>query len=35
VRGHIKITNRPGLEAHACECYAVVKAEHSRLTALN
>jgi len=31
VRGHIKIVDRAGLEAHACECYAVVKAEHSRL----
>jgi CRP-like cAMP-binding protein len=34
VRGHIKITDRPGLETHACECYGVVKAEHSRLTLL-
>jgi CRP-like cAMP-binding protein len=31
VRGHIKITDRAGLEKHACECYAVVKAEHGRL----
>ena len=32
VRGHIKIVDRPGLEALTCECYAVVKAEHSRLS---
>jgi CRP-like cAMP-binding protein len=31
VRGHIKIVDRVELEKHACECYAVVKAEHSRL----
>jgi CRP-like cAMP-binding protein len=31
VRGHIKIVDRVGLETHTCECYAVVKAEHSRL----
>jgi CRP-like cAMP-binding protein len=34
VRGHIKIVDRPGLESHTCECYAVVKAEHSRLSLL-
>lgn len=34
VRGHITIVNRPGLEAHACECYEVVKSEHSRLRSL-
>jgi CRP-like cAMP-binding protein len=33
VRGHIKILNRQGLEAHVCECYGVVKAEHDRLLA--
>lgn len=31
VRGHIKIVDRANLEAHACECYAVVRAEHNRL----
>lgn len=31
VRGRIKILDRKGLEAHACECYAVVKEEHDRL----
>jgi hypothetical protein len=31
VRGHIKIVDRVGLETHTCECYAVVRAEHSRL----
>ncbi len=30
-RGHISVTDRPGLEAHACECYAVVKKEFDRL----
>lgn len=30
-RGHLKITSRPGLEAHVCECYGVVKAEHDRM----
>src|SRR5204863_5269498 len=33
VRGHIKILDRQGLEAHVCECYGVVKAEHDRLLA--
>lgn len=31
VRGHIRILDRPKLEAHVCECYEVVRAEHSRL----
>lgn len=31
VRGHLKILDRPGLEARVCECYDVVKAEHDRL----
>jgi CRP-like cAMP-binding protein len=31
VRGHITILDRPGLEATACECYRVVKAEFTRL----
>ncbi|HMJ07815.1 MAG TPA: Crp/Fnr family transcriptional regulator [Pyrinomonadaceae bacterium] len=31
VRGTITILDRPGLEAAACECYAVVNAEYNRL----
>lgn len=30
-RGHISVLKRAGLEKHACECYAVVKAELNRL----
>jgi len=30
-RGHIRMLDRPGLEARVCECYAVVKKEFSRL----
>ncbi|NMG73972.1 Crp/Fnr family transcriptional regulator [Aromatoleum diolicum] len=30
-RGHITVLDRPGLEARACECYAVVRAESDRL----
>jgi len=30
-RGHITVLDRPRLEAHACECYAVVKREYDRL----
>ncbi|WP_235943790.1 Crp/Fnr family transcriptional regulator [Uliginosibacterium aquaticum] len=30
-RGHITALDRPGLEARACECYAVVKKESDRL----
>ena len=30
-RGHITVLDRPALEAHACECYAVVKKEFDRL----
>jgi len=30
-RGHIKVVDRPGLEARVCECYAVVKKEYDRL----
>lgn len=30
-RGHITVTDRPGLEARVCECYAVVKKEYDRL----
>ena len=33
VRGHIEILDRQGLEAHVCECYGVVRAEHDRLFA--
>jgi hypothetical protein len=32
-RGHIDVLDRPGLENAVCECYAVVKAEFSRLLA--
>lgn len=31
VRGHIRILDRPQLLAHVCECYQVVRDEHSRL----
>ena len=30
-RGHINVLDRIGLQSHACECYAVVKREISRL----
>ena len=30
-RGHIVVTDRPALEAHACECYEVVRKEFARL----
>jgi CRP-like cAMP-binding protein len=30
-RGHIAVLDRNGLETHACECYAVVRKELSRL----
>ena len=30
-RGHIRVLNRPGLEARVCECYQVVKTEFERL----
>jgi CRP-like cAMP-binding protein len=30
-RGHIQVLDRAGLEARACECYAVVKQEYDRL----
>ncbi|WP_020506166.1 Crp/Fnr family transcriptional regulator [Lamprocystis purpurea] len=30
-RGHIRMLDRPGLEARVCECYAVVRKEFSRL----
>jgi len=32
-RGHISVLDRAGLEARACECYAVVKQELDRLLA--
>jgi len=30
-RGHIKVLDRPGLEASVCECYSVVRREYDRL----
>ena len=30
-RGRITVLDRPGVEARACECYQVVKAEFDRL----
>jgi CRP-like cAMP-binding protein len=30
-RGHITITNRPGLEAAACECYGIIRSQFARL----
>jgi diguanylate cyclase (GGDEF)-like protein/PAS domain S-box-containing protein len=30
-RGNIAILDRPGIEARACECYAVVEAEYNRM----
>lgn len=30
-RGHITVLDRAGLEARACECYAVVRQEYARL----
>lgn len=30
-RGKVKITNRPALEAKACECYGIVRATYDRL----
>jgi CRP-like cAMP-binding protein len=30
-RGRISVTDRPGLEARSCECYAVVRKEFDRL----
>lgn len=32
-RGHIRVLDRPGLEARVCECYQVVQSESSRLLA--
>lgn len=33
-RGHIKVINRAGLEAHVCECYSTLKKELTRLNFL-
>jgi Mn-dependent DtxR family transcriptional regulator len=33
-RGHIAVTNPRGLRSCACECYAVVKSEMSRLASV-
>jgi DNA-directed RNA polymerase subunit N (RpoN/RPB10) len=33
-RGRVTILDRPGLERHACECYAVSKKEFDRLLGL-
>src|SRR5207253_1557717 len=33
-RGHIEVLDKPGLQAHACECYALVKKEYDRLRLL-
>jgi hypothetical protein len=30
-RGHIRMLDRPGLEARVCECYEVVRKEFARL----
>jgi CRP-like cAMP-binding protein len=30
-RGHIEVTDRPGLEAAACECHGIVRREFERL----
>lgn len=30
-RGHIKVLDRPAMEARVCECYGVVKKEYDRL----
>lgn len=34
-RGHITVTDRPGLEARVCECYEVVRSEYERLFRMN
>jgi CRP-like cAMP-binding protein len=31
VRGEITVLDRPGLEAAACECYAIIRGEFERL----
>lgn len=30
-RGHLQVVDRPGLEAHSCECYGVVQQAYERL----
>ena len=30
-RGHVTVIDRPGLEAHACECYAVIRRAYDQL----
>jgi hypothetical protein len=30
-RGHIRVTDRDGLEAAACRCYGFVRAEYARM----
>jgi hypothetical protein len=30
-RGQITVTDRPGLEAAACECYGIIRGEFDRL----
>ncbi|HEX8458210.1 MAG TPA: Crp/Fnr family transcriptional regulator [Pyrinomonadaceae bacterium] len=32
-RGHIQITDRPGMMDYTCDCYEIVKAEFDRMTA--
>jgi CRP-like cAMP-binding protein len=32
-RGHVTITDKPGLEEFACECYGIIRAEFDLLTA--
>jgi DNA-binding FadR family transcriptional regulator len=32
-RGHIVVVDRPALETHVCECYAVLRRENDRLLA--
>ena len=33
-RGHVKVLDRTGMEAGACECYQVIKTEYDRLLPL-
>ena len=34
-RGNLEVVDRPGLEAHACECYRVVREEFDNLLPAN